>query len=557
LTPPPAETLPRAHALGVAGLVFVVALAAQVPFHAGWLVDPAGRLLANPFHGVHAWAIDVVGRALLEGAWPDPTDAAGFPVEHRARFVLWPVLVVGGLLRGLIPPVLSLNLAAWAGPALGGAAFVALGRRLAPNAAPIGLFAGGLVYALSPTTLGAALSGQVENSQSWVLPLLLWSLLWAEGALRRAPVVGLLGLIGGLTSPYLGMFAALAGPWLLWMRARAPGSSMRAAVRGLWAPGLALGLGLGLAGRWLDPAGFDPATDLFRPSYGEPGVWPPLWGDPPSVADPHGLLTGLARPQTKALVVHLPYLGLPLLLGGLLWGGDRRGWIALVGGGVLVALGPVLGWRGEALVLGDQELQLPGMLLRTLHTPLAEGGQYYRALVLAHLGLAGLFLGARAGWRLFAVGIVGMADLMRVLALVGLPWPTVALPEAAWQAWAADPAPGAVVHLPFFGPDLIPCHPVRLAGHSVHGRPLTDMPRAWKAPPDAPALDALATCTRRGAACPLPTLDALASLGLRYAVIDLPEGPERVQLSRRLIAAWGPPTDGADGLRWWRLQPAR
>ena len=548
MTPPPAAASPGADVWRAGLWVVAIALAAQLPFHAGWLVDPAGRLLANPFHGVHAWAVDVVGQALRAGDWPDPTAEAGFPLHHRARFVLWPVLVGGGLLRGLVSPILALNLAAWVGPALGGLAFVRLAAALRPEAQPAGLIAGGLAFALSPTTLAAALSGQVENTQAWVLPLLLHALVWAAGRPLRLPAVLALGLAGGLTSPYLGMFAALCAPALLALR---PGG------RDLALPGAALLLGLALAGRWLDPSAFDPANDLFRPSYGEPGVWPPLWGDPPSVATLQTLLLGQTQPQTRALVVHLPYLGLPLLLGALALSRERRPWLLLVAGGVLLALGPVLGIADGPMLFGQTELHLPAIALRWVHAPLAIGGQYYRALVIAHLGLAGLLTSAPAGRRLLALGLVAGADLLRVLALVGLPWPTVALPTAAWARWAADPQPGAVTHLPFFGPDLIPCHPVRLAGHAVHGRPLTDMPRAWKEPPADPTLERLATCTRAKATCDPPPAAALAAAGLRYAVVDTPEGEERQALVHELNAAWGPPTDRADGLLWWVLQPSR
>ena len=167
-------------------------LLAQLPLHAGWLGDPAGVTLANPFHGVHAWAGSVVGESLWAGRWPNPTDAAGFPVLNRARYIGWAFLGVAAALHGWVSPLVVVNGAAILGPALGATALVAFARRLQPGAHPAALWAAGVLYGLAPVTLGAAASGQVENAQSWVLPLLLL-LLW-EGCVRRLPWAGVVAL---------------------------------------------------------------------------------------------------------------------------------------------------------------------------------------------------------------------------------------------------------------------------------------------------------------------------------------------------------------------------
>ncbi|RME29366.1 MAG: hypothetical protein D6798_00225, partial [Deltaproteobacteria bacterium] len=168
------------------------------PLYFDWVREPANTLLANPFTGGQAWAADVVSDALWAGQWPDPTDQAGFPLVRTARFLAWPVLLAATLLRPLLSANAVVHLASWLGPVLGGVALVRLLRALVPDARPLGLAVGGLLFSLSPVTLGAALSGQVENTQLWVLPALLlltwraperpatWPLVplaWAGGAL--------------------------------------------------------------------------------------------------------------------------------------------------------------------------------------------------------------------------------------------------------------------------------------------------------------------------------------------------------------------------------------
>jgi hypothetical protein len=202
---------------------------------------------------------------------------------------------------------------------------------------------------------------------------------------------------------------------------------------------------------------------------------------------------------------------------------------------------------------------LPAMVVRWLDLPLAHGGQYYRCIILAHLGLAGMLAGSRTtagttGWLWAGLGVASI-DALRTVAMFGMPWQTLDLPMDVWEQWARDPVPGAVAHVPMFSQHLIPCHPIRLAGRTVHGRALADMPRSWVEPPEDPLVSQLARCTRRGNGCDLPPLDELGAAGFRYAVMDLPMVSERSTLERRLIETWGDP-DGTDGfLVWWVIDP--
>lgn len=513
--------------------------------HAGWLPEPGGRTLANPFHGTHAWAVDVVGDALLTGSWPDPTDRAGFPDLHRARFVGWAVLLLGTLMSPLLGAVTVVNLSAWFGPAIGAAAMVALARRLEPDATHPGLVLGGVVYGLAPVGLGAAMSGQIENAQSWVLPVLLLAILHGAGRWGRAPLVALAWLLGALTSPYLGMAAAAAAVWL----------GLRIGIRRSLAPAVGAAVGIAIAGLWLDAGAYDPSSDLFKPSFQATG-WPDPWGDPPAVADLKTLFTGSPTLQARAMVVHQTYLGMGAAAVALLLGRRRSAWAAPVLIGVVLALGPELGIDGQALEIDGRRLALPAMAARWLELPLAHGGQYYRFMAVAWLGWAGMLATCRlTAPPALGLGVLLAVDSLRTIAAPGLPWPTVDLPTAAWGAWAEDPRPGGVAHVPAFSPALTPNRPVRLAGGAVHGRPISDMPRAEFVLSDSPALQTLDRCTRRGQGCPPPTLATLGAAGFRFAVLDLPAGAERTRLGPRLEAAWGAPDGHADGLTWWVCPP--
>ncbi|MCK6504135.1 hypothetical protein L6R53_12165 [Myxococcota bacterium] len=548
--------MPRRPAgAGLALVTLGLALVAQLPAWWGWLSDPAGRLLDNPFTGGHAWAADVVSDALWGAGAADPTDQAGFPGLRRARYVGWAFLGAAALLRPLWTPLAVVHLASLVGPSLGGAGLVLLARRVLPGGHPALQVAGGLLFALSPVTLGAALSGQVENTQTWLLPLLLLATWEATTRPRTWPLLPALWALAALTSPYLAMLAGLAAPWvagLRWREGARPVPTL--------AP-LALGaVGLALAGAWLELGTFDPEGTLYRPSFEGQG-WPPLWVRPLPVAALDAVLTGQVQVQVKANVLHQPYLGLVLLAGALGLGGQRRRAAPLVLLGLLLAMGPRLAWGEGPVLLGGRELVLPAQALRWLDLPLAHGGQYYRAMVLAHLGL-GLMLAAGAPTRAglapagaALVCVLGPLDALRTVSAAGLPWPTVALPTGAWAALAADPVPGAILHLPMHSPQLRPNHPVRLAGRVLHRRAVSDLPRSWTEPPADPLLAQAWSASLATPRAALPSLDQLAAAGFRFVVVDLPAIPERQSLEARARQAWGPPTGRADGLSWYITSP--
>ena len=503
----------------------VVALALTAPLHGGWLVDPAGSTLANAFHGTHAWAAHVVQVDLWGGAAASPTALGGFPVERGAAYIGWgflaPVAAFG------IKPIVGVNLAGWLGPALGAAAFVGLAVQVG-RWRPVGLLAGAVLFALSPTTLGMVLSGQVEKAQAWVLPLLLAVWMWgARGAWWRLVVVFGVWLVGALTSPYLAMFAGLLVPWGMWVREER--------VR------LAVGAGVALVALLVARAYLLGEGGVFAPAY-DPDGFPPLWGETMPVADLDTLLLGEAAAVGDVALLHSRYLGLALAIGAIALGWKARSWVvALVG--VLVALGPELGVDRHPLLIGGHAIPMPAVVFQWLDLPLAHGGQYYRGLVVAHLGL-GLMLVASARRWVWLVLALGVADALRVVAPFGVPWPTWDLPTAAWRAWDRAPE-GAVLHLPLNGSGRPPNNPIRLAGVSVHGRPVVDLPR-MTSPPDE--LAEFITCVElhngRDCSGELP--------GVAIVAVDPSDSrKELVESVRRVL---GDPTDGHDGVTWWAVR---
>jgi len=495
--------------------------------HAGWLGAPLSSVLDNPFTGGQGWAAAETSGALAEGRWPTAVRSVGFPGERPARFLGWPVLLAGVLGVPALGAGPWAHAAAWAGPALGAAAAAwAFGGRAGGGRA----VAAGVVFGLAPVSVGAVASGQLENTQTWLVPLLMAAIGAARGAGGAAWSL-VAALLAGLASPYLAMVGVLGA---VLHRPRRPLGWVGAA------------LGLGLAGLALDPGA---PGEVFAPRW---AAGAEVAGDPAHAAGLDTLLGGAGSRQVRTLVLHLPYLGLPALAAVLAYAPARRRAGAALGAGALLALGPRLRWAGAPVSIGGYAVALPAAALGELVPALGQSGQFYRFALLAAVGLA---LGAgRLPLRVGALVVaLSAADLLRVAMPGGAPWPTRPLPDTAWAAWAADPAPGAVLHVPRVSPHTPPNHPLRLLGVAHHGRAVTDLPRATPEALAHPALALLDRCTRAGGVCPLPPRAQLQGSGVRYVVLDADPSVERETLARRLAAAWGPADGAADGLAWWHI----
>ncbi|MCP4808324.1 MAG: hypothetical protein GY884_23530 [Proteobacteria bacterium] len=503
----------------------LAALLLTLPFHGGWLVDPLGTTLANAFHGSHIWAAHVVQDGLWGGS-ASPTSLGGFPEERGAAYIGWaflaPIAITG------LSPILGVNVAGWLGPALGGAAFVGLAVQLG-RTRNAGLYVGAVLFALSPTALGMVLSGQVEKGQSWVLPLCLAVWIWAaRGSWGRLAAVGAVWLVGALTSPYLAMFAGILVPWVVWVRRE----DWRRLVIGAVVAVVAL-----LVARAYLLSGGD---SVFSPAY-DPTGFPPLFGETMPISDLDTLVLGEAAAVGDVPLLHNRYLGLPFAVGAVALGWRERSWVvALVG--VLIAIGPVLGIDRHPVLVGGHEVPMPAVVFQWLDLPLAHGGQYYRGLLVAHLGLGLMLAASRSRW-VWLVLALGVGDAVRVVAPFGTPWPTWDLPTAAWKAWGRVDE-GAVLHLPLNGAELPPNNPVRLAGVSVHERPVRDLPR--RNPQAEGELGAFIECVEvlNGRDCAPWSLDG-------FAIVAVDPSTDRQELVESLKRVLGPPTDGHDGVTWW------
>jgi hypothetical protein len=224
-----------------------------------------------------------------------------------------------------------------------------------------------------------------------------------------------------------------------------------------------------------------------------------------------------------------------------------------------VALGPVL-VSGDSFVLWhERRLRLPVMLLEVLRYPTRTSGMYYRAVVLASLGLP-LLLAAgwprrRARWLValaWGLGLLPVADGWRISRDL---WPPPSGPvpgRALLEAMAADPVPGAVLDLPVEGGTWEGGNAMIAA--TIHGRATTAMPRQTSRQylPQTARLAALVDRALE-AGEPEQAASLLADRGFRYLCwrpwLDDPQRLPALEL------ALGPPM-GDERLYCWALEAA-
>jgi hypothetical protein len=177
------------------------------------------------------------------------------------------------------------------------------------------------------------------------------------------------------------------------------------------------------------------------------------------VAQPADLLLGIRHAPSRLLdPEHTTYLTLPLWLGallGLVRGGRGRAMAAwLATSGLVIAAGPQLVLHDTYQQVGGRPYLLPMHVLEALGYPLGRGGQYYRAIAVASLGVGLLaFLGLerlRGRRAQVAAGLLTAFVVLDSLRATG-PWPRPieAVPhlEAA-RALGRSMPDGAVLTLP-------------------------------------------------------------------------------------------------------------
>lgn len=428
----------------------------------------------------HIWVMDWTLRHLAQGdasALISRTAEAGYPVPRDLRSVGGAALLLYAPLRLLLSPLAAGTLTHWLIFSVTGLfTHGALGATT--DASPWTRAAAATAFAVGPTVLSTLGMGELSNTQAWVLPAFLWAAavtlpleLDRPVRLSRAPLAALVGLVGGLSSPYYTLALPLiAGVWALAavLRRRAAGLLPAVALVG------ALGVGMLPVGAYYGGGAAGGSDSLVNPAprarIGAPQGDP--LPQPAPVATPSSLVFGTDQaPRSAYEASHVSYLGLGLVGAALAFGLRRtrgRGLgLALLLGGVVLALGPWLAAGGHYLLVGGRALILPVWLLEQVGYPTRQGGLYFRYAVVAELGLVVLLAGGLAGRRhaaalAWALAAIHAADSVRDT----MPrWPLQAeavadldVLQAMAPAGSAGLAPdvmtadGAVLELPIQGP---------------------------------------------------------------------------------------------------------
>ena len=504
-------------------------------------LDLGDAHLLTPFGDSHAWVFDWMGRHLP--ALPPTTCEAGYPELRAIRPIGWAPALVSLPLRALGGPLFAANLLQLLSLPLTAAATALLLARWTD--APPGVVAPlSAAVALSAPLLGHLATGELPNTQAWILPL---GLFFADLALKR-PTWSLalagLGLLAAFTSPYYG----LALPLILLGVGIARLKQPQSIPHGLLAAAL---LGLAMVPAWLyfqpDQAGG--GQSLFQPALKAAATLRLPWPSPVATLD--GLLLGPGRPQGSPFEPrHVATIGILWPLAGLLFrraGRGRQAGLALAVGGILLALGPTLAVGEQLFSVGGRVFPLPVALLEALHYPTRIGGLYYRYSFLAILGFA-LIVAAGLPRRWMAWGLASLL-LLDALRGTGLDWPrpVEAVSDAAWLEEIAG-TDGAVLELPLQGPTDSQLGQGAMLRALFHRRPTTGIPRDRQGGAD-PARAALTAAL----AGPDPA-EALRAAGYRWILLldelDWYSKPDRAALE----AALGPPTH-TGALMAWDLGP--
>jgi hypothetical protein len=560
----------------LAGCAMGIAVAITASLHG----DPVGALrgerVIGAFHDSHVWCFDHIFR-MITGDVPrsGSTDKLGWPEPVALPLVAWVPALLAAPLRIGLDALGAFNAALFLGPALT-VLVTWLWLRRVFDVGVFGAAAGSVVYATCPYGLGCLASGQVEKVQLWCIPLVLWALDAVIRSPERRKALVLLPLsvfAAALTSPSSALVLPFAVvfqvSWSVWHTER----SRRHALRG----GLALALValalVGTRGYYGDlsssptDGGVHQFGDQRMRSAFSPGTPPAEEAllEPSIVAQPQEMFLGRStRRPDPTRAAHVTYLGLPLML--VFVGLAVRSWrgralaVALVGAGIVLALGPRLAFSGEYVVFAGRAVVLPAAWLDAFGYPTSESGMYYRFAQLASLGLAlGLASGVRALPLWARIGIsLGV--------LVAQTWDGLRVTEDLWPrpvesfenaeiyvSWSEDPVPGAVIDLPLEADQR--SGGVYMLGAALHGRATTALPRQSR-PGELPQLARVDGWLREAVSLgdPAKGRDYLARRGVRYLVCHVrcrrPDGRYNA-----LVRGLGEPLD-AGGLSWWRLGSA-
>lgn len=511
------------------------------------------------FHDGHVWCFDHIFRMLtFDQPWSLSTGRMGHPGPVDARFIAWVPALAAAVLRPLLGPLGAYNAVVLLSPAAAAVAVWALARRAL--GVPAWVAAGAaLIYAVCPYALGCLANGQVAKFSHWVLPLTLLAfseLVHGPRRLVGALTLPLATVATTFTSPSTALFLPFAavvwGGWSVIDR-----RGRRASTALLVAGALALTAASMLPAWWYYGDASGGSGSSFAPGAHLEVGHVPL--SAPPMARPGDTFLGDGRREPNPeLSTHVTYLGLPLLLvaaglsirrfrgRGLVW--------ALLAVGVVVALGPRLAEDGGYVLVGGRQLALPAALLEAAGYPLASSGMYYRAIVLASLGLCLAIGGGLArvrhpwaialAWLLAGVAIADGVRSTRDL------WPRrcEAVPaRIAMEQIGASSADGAVFDYPLetgtFG------NQAHLLAAVFHGRATTAVPKVTSVEGD-PRLSRLDFQLMIAEAEGMPDVARATLFSRGFSHVVYRTVGERRGSSERLERIFGPPIRGEDVLIW-------
>jgi hypothetical protein len=189
---------------------------------------------------------------------------------------------------------------------------------------------------------------------------------------------------------------------------------------------------------------------------------------------------------------------------------------------------------------------------------------YYRAIAISSLGLALILAGSlgrigkvgrfRGRWVAVLAWVIGLGQVAEGVRVTRPLWPRVVqeIPgRAALEAFAQDPAPGAVLDLPL---DTDPYSGgVTMLASVIHGRACTGLPRQNRVE-HLPHLKRLDTQLRSALALKAPEQgrSTLAGLGFRYVVWRPSLGHQGFSQETLYEGLGTPEQDGE--IYYWRLE---
>ena len=501
-------------------------------------LHPSEQLLSGPFGPSLVVSFEMVPEAIWSGQDPHLSSELGAPFERKARFLGWVLLLLALPLK-FLGPVRFGSLVTLASPAVAVLTMARLLRARAPESSDGARGLASFTFAFAPFYMANMANGELAKAQAWLLPLALLLAWRLRTDWRMLPVLAVVLLLTGFTSPYLlvcsGLALAVDGLFGLkhWRR---------------YLPVGALLLGVfALVSLAFDQDGKSHEW-LFSPTH-RPELDAPTELVAPFAVAPLSSLFWPDATVTPSGLQHGVYLCWSVLLVAL-WGFWKRRGVALgwTLAGVLCALGPVL-----FLTPTLPTVPLPMALVELLGTGLSASGMYYRLLQVALVGLA---LGmAHAPLPKWAWLPVALAFAVEVTLAQGstLPLPTQSLPHPELaQRIAEDPLPGSVLDLPGW-PRGETNRPHAMAFRLAHGRPITALPRMPKHPVEYNlCLRLLDRCLDGGGGCQAPvwTRERMEGRGVRFVVLHTDRGQDVAALEPALSEALGTPEIWPEALLW-------